>query len=111
MRQYAVVPALAACVPMLVVLDGGDAKSICFNAVVRANSPVESAPWLVVVSSISVARRLSQAVLFLLEVDEDVFNYALSTRTRRHVEKLGRTQLQADDVTPRLLTHGGSLVR
>lgn len=70
-RRYMFLPALLNCVPLLVLLKGGDALSVCFNAV---------------------------ALLFLLSVDDLMFAIGMNERARAEVEVKGRVELKGDDV-------------
>lgn len=70
-RRYMFLPALLNCVPLLVLLKGGDALSVCFNAV---------------------------ALLFLLSVDDLMFAIGMNERARAEVEVKGRVELKDDDV-------------
>jgi hypothetical protein len=71
-RRYMFLPALLNCVPLLILLKGGDALSICFNAV---------------------------ALMFLLSVDDLMFAVGLNERTRAEVETKGRVELDDDDAS------------
>lgn len=65
-RQFVVVPAVMICVPILVLYDGGDSYSIALNTV---------------------------AALFLLQVDDHAFTYALPDWIRIHILEFGRAEI------------------
>lgn len=70
MRRYVFLPIVVANVPTLVLLKGGDALRICLNAV---------------------------AILFLCEIDNIAFDFALGERVRTRVEAAGRVNLADDE--------------
>eukprot|EP01043_Picozoa_sp_COSAG02_P016893 COSAG02_NODE_753_length_17610_cov_23.119753_17_plen_480_part_00 len=67
MRRWVFLPILVMTVPILVLLKGGDALSICFNTV---------------------------AILFLCDIDNIAFDLALGERVRARVEDAGRVELE-----------------
>ena len=67
-RRYAVVPQLAATVPIYVLYDSSNAKDMALNAV---------------------------GALFILMVDNEAFAYGLPEHIRAHVEEYGRTEIGA----------------
>ena len=69
-RRWVFLVVLVTTVPMLVVQQGGDALSICFNSI---------------------------AILFMMEVDQIAFVMGLSERVRARVEDVGRITLRDDE--------------
>ena len=72
MRRWVFLPALVMDVPMLVLLKGGDALSVCLNTV---------------------------AILFMCDVDNIAFDLALGERVRARVEDAGRVELDDAEAT------------
>jgi hypothetical protein len=66
MRRWVFLPTLVADVPMLVLLKGGDALSVCLNTI---------------------------AILFMCDIDNIFFDLALGERVRARVEDAGRVEL------------------
>jgi len=66
-RQAFFLPLLVTLVPHVVVIRGGDSLNICFNTV---------------------------AVLFLLQVDNQLYEYGLSEQVKAEVEEFGRVYLE-----------------
>jgi hypothetical protein len=66
LRRWTFLAILVTLIPALVVLEGGDALSVCFNTV---------------------------AMLFLCEIDNICFRVGLSERVRSRVESVGRVEL------------------
>ena len=66
MRRWVFLPALVSDVPILVIIKGGDALSVCLNTV---------------------------AILFLCDIDNIAFDLALGERVRARVEDAGRVEL------------------
>lgn len=89
-RRWVFLSALSVTVPMLVIYQGGDTLSICFNSVVsqlpRAASVVVMSVRLNLFSPSTVA----QAVLFMCEVDNIAYSLGLSERIRARVEDAAR---------------------
>ena len=73
-RQYAVLPVLAICLPILLLFNGSDTLSICFNTL---------------------------AVVFVLDVDDMVFSHWLPEGTCEFVERHGRQFLMLDQTDTR----------
>lgn len=67
MRRWVFLPALATVVPILVMIKGGDALSVCFNTV---------------------------AILFLCNIDNVAYAVGLSERLRTRVEQFGHVELE-----------------
>ena len=67
-RQFVLLPNLAMLTPALIFNKGGDALGICFNAV---------------------------AILFLLQIDNQLYEYAMPEEMREEVERKGRLELNA----------------
>ena len=65
-RQAFFLPLLVTLVPHVVVIRGGDSLNICFNTV---------------------------AVLFLLQVDNQLYEYGLSEEVKAEVEEFGRVRI------------------
>ena len=72
MRRWVFLPALVMNVPLLVLIKGGDALSVCLNTV---------------------------AILFLCDIDNIAFALALGERVRARVEDAGRVELDDDEAS------------
>eukprot|EP01050_Picozoa_sp_SAG11_P005089 SAG11_NODE_344_length_10440_cov_10.595494_3_plen_201_part_00 len=65
-RRYLFLPILVSCIPSLVLYQGGDALSVCFNAV---------------------------ALLFLAEIDNYAYGFGITDELRVRLETVGRSKL------------------
>ena len=85
-RRWTFLTILVTLVPMMVVLEGGDALSVCFNTV---------------------------ALLFLCEIDNICFHVGLSERVRSRVEAVGKVELgdvEAAALASSKIVHIGAIV-
>ena len=101
-RRWVFLPCLALTIPTLVMFHGGDALSVCFNSIVsRRPRPavcqlVRQSPGSLHALMMLVA---TQAVLFLCEIDNVAYRFALGERVRSRVETAGRLELTDDEKT------------
>ena len=91
-RHFGFVSMLLWLVSSMVEMQGSDPLSICFNTVRPPSPPFPSS--LLFSSTLSDPPDLDQvAVLFLLQVDEQLYAFGLSEETRTEIEQHGRVVL------------------